>query len=109
MGRPSAERGTANATRGSVQTLCKFSRMRLKKDVRRERTESKPRRVASIAQPPSPLVFCCQIHLQVHFQHRVQLRAKTKAVPTHIGSRLKFKRLLEVRKTFLRTAGKSLQ
>src|SRR5438876_12295992 len=108
MGRPAAERGTAKATLGG-QIFCKFSRMRLKKDVRRERTESKPRRVAGIAQPPSPLVFCCQIHLQVHFQHRVQLRAKTKAAPTHIGSRLKFKRLLEVRKSFLRTAGKSLQ
>src|SRR5438876_3686618 len=102
MGRPSAERGTANATRGRVQTLCKFSRMRLKQDVCRERTESKPRRLAGIAQPPSPLVFCCRIHLSIQdLQHRVQLRVKTKAAPTHIGSRLKFKRLLAIRNPFL--------
>src|SRR5882762_3037611 len=102
MGRPSAERGKANATRGNVQTLCKFSRVRLKKDVRRERTESKPKRVAGIAQPPSPLIFCCRIHHWIpHLQHRVRLRAKTKAAPTHIGSRLNFKRLLAIRKPFL--------
>src|SRR5438445_7549069 len=102
MGRPSAEPGKANAARGSVQTLCKFSRMRPKKDVCRERTESKPRRVAGIAQPPSPLVFCRRIHHRIqHLQHRVQLRAKTKAAPTHFGSRLKFKRLLAIRKPFL--------
>src|SRR5213593_5063361 len=102
MGRPAAERGTAKTTRGSVQTLCKSSRMRLKKDACRERTESKPRRVAGIAQPPSPLVFCCRIHHWIRqLQHRVQLRAKTKTAPTHIGSRLKFKRLLAIRKAFL--------
>src|SRR5438094_7266641 len=103
MGRPSAERGSANATCGSVQTLCKFSRMRLKKDVFRERTESMARRVAGIPQPSSPLVFCCRIH------HKIQLRAKTKAAPMHIRSRLKFKRLLCDSKAVLRTAGKSLR
>src|SRR6266850_3027219 len=105
MGRPAAERGIDKATPGSVQTLCKFSRMRLKKEVCRERTESKPRRAAGIAQLPSPLVFCCRIHHWIqHLQHRVRLRAKTKAAPTHIGSRLKFKRLLAIRKAVLRTA-----
>src|SRR3989442_904690 len=96
-GQASRRTGTAKATLGG-QIFCKFSRMRLKKDVCRERTESKPRRVAGIAQPPSPLVYCCRIH---HWIRQLQHRAKTKAAPTRIGSRLKFKRLLAIRKPFL--------